>query len=277
MFTGSLYKISRLNTEVQEAIISLKRVFDLLIFYPTMDKDINNHVKDNIFDGIIIFDNVSFTYNEREEVYTLQNLSLKIQPNNITAIIGESGSGKTTIFNLLFGLFDNYTGNIYIDGVELRSIPRTILCENISYVTQDFFMITGTVKENLSLANTNAIDEDIYEACKESFIHDFIMTLPNGYNTKLGEGGIDLSQGQKQRLSIARSLLRKPHMFLFDEITSSLDNDTELIINNLIKKLSYNHTVILISHRDTCIADAHKVINIKEGRNVNMCNRLEKF
>ncbi|WP_313559313.1 ABC transporter ATP-binding protein [Ruminiclostridium cellobioparum] len=267
MFTNSLLKISQINSEIQEALVSLRRVFDLLNQHSiaNQEKNISTINSDYIYDDYINFKDVHFSYNTDQNGVVLNNISFSIPPRKITAILGASGVGKTTILNLIMGLYTNYQGSIFIGNYNYKDISRESLFKNISFVTQDFFLITGNIKDNLLLANPNASDDEIINACKAAYIHDFIWSLPNKYNTRIGHVGIDLSMGQKQRLSIARSILKGSQIFLFDEITSALDNESETIIKNLMKELAKKHTVIIISHRLSSITDADKIIILKDG------------
>lgn len=263
-FRNLLLSISQINSKIQQASVSLERIFHLIEQYKAeKQKNINkNAIPENYFKQDIVINNLSFRYSQNSP-YILKNINLTIPSNKLTAITGCSGEGKTTIFKLLAGLYDDYEGEILLSDIEYREISREQFYKKVTYVPQETFLLTGTIKENLILANPNATDEDIIKACKMANIHDFIVSLKNGYKTKIGYNGIQLSVGQKQRISIARSLLREAEIFLFDEITSSLDPESEFSIKKMLKSLSRDHTVIIISHRLTTFSEADIVLALK--------------
>ncbi len=167
------------------------------------------------------------------------------------------------------GLYKNYEGEILLSDTELRKIPFNEMCKKISYVPQEVFLFTGTIKENLLLSYPNATDEEIKLACKLANIDNIIESFKDGYNTQIGYDGISLSGGQKQRIGIARALLRKADVFLFDEITSAIDNETENVIKEILKKICKHKTVILISHKKTTLSIAENIISLDNIKNSN--------
>jgi ABC-type multidrug transport system fused ATPase/permease subunit len=267
-FTGSLFKVSQINSEIQEILVSLRRVIELIDTYNS-NNDNNNKIKnynmpDNIFHNDIIIRNLNFKY-PNSSSYILKNINLNIPANRLIAVVGLSGAGKSTLFNVLTKTYKNYEGEIFIGNTNYDEITDKVFLQNTTFVTQENFFFSMTIKENLLLANPNASEEEIIESCKLCNIHDYIYTLPNKYDTTIGYNGINLSVGQQQRLSIARALLRKCSIYFFDEITSALDSESENQIKDLIKKISANHTVIIISHKLNTIKNADFIILVKDG------------
>lgn len=263
-FNNSLSKISQINMDLQQALISIKRIFNILDKNIEEENFINSKINNNIFKYDIKVKDLSFKYRENDP-YILRNLNFNIKKNSITAIVGKNGQGKTTLLKILMGLYKNYEGKILFNNYSLNEIPFYKISEKISYVPQETFLFTGTIKENLLLANTKASDEDIKVACKLLNIDNVIESFKDGYDTEIGYNGISLSGGQKQRLGIARALLRKADLFLFDEITSSVDVETEEIIKNILKEISKTKTVILVTHKKNTLTIADNIIALDNG------------
>ena len=215
------------------------------------------------FNEKIEFRNISFAYPGRS--YVLHNLSLEFQKNSCVALIGSSGSGKTTIVNLLIRLFEPTKGEILVDGRDLRAYTRSSWLKKIGFVSQDTFIFHASVRDNIAFGLDEVSIDDVVEAAKISNAHDFILKLPNRYNTIVGEKGMKLSGGEQQRIAIARAILRNPQVLIFDEATSALDNISQSLIQNAINKIVKDHTVILIAHRLSTIADADKIIVLDKG------------
>lgn len=212
----------------------------------------------------LTLENVSFKY----EVNTnpvLENLDMEIKSGQVTAIVGESGCGKSTIVNLLLRFFEIESGNIKIDGVDIKKYSTTYLRQQIAVVFQDTYLFYGTIKENINLANPNASEEEIINAAKAANAHDFIMQFPKGYDTLVGERGATLSGGQKQRISIARAVLKNAPILILDEATSNVDVVSEKAIQIALEKLMKNRTTIVIAHRLSTIENADKVYTLKAG------------
>lgn len=212
--------------------------------------------------GSIEFKNVSFAYNRNEVVH---DISFKVNPLEDVAIVGKSGSGKSTLFNLLTKSYDDYDGTILIDGIDIKRLSQKALIDNISIISQNPYVFNLTIRENFKLIDRDITDEDIIDACKIAKIHDYIESLPNKYDTLLGEGGVNLSGGQRQRLAIARALLKQSKILLFDEATSALDNVTQEEIQNAIKSISKDFTIITIAHRLSTIINSNKIYVLDNG------------
>ncbi len=211
--------------------------------------------------GDIVFDNVSFSYPTGDTGKgVLKSLSLKIDHGKTIALVGPSGGGKTTLCNLIPRFYELDEGKITIDGRDITEVKRQSLRKNIGIVAQDVFLFSGTVRENIAYGNLDATDDEIIEAAKRANIHDYIMTLEKGYDTTVGERGINLSGGQKQRISIARVFLKNPPILILDEATSALDNVTEMQIQESLEELAKGRTVIVVAHRLSTIQNADEIL-----------------
>ena len=258
-----LDNLNDLTQTYQKTVVSIGRVNDLLENRLSQDDKFGDYELNNP-KGLIEFKNVSFAY-ENEDV-TLNNFSIKLEPNKKIAIVGRSGSGKSTLFNLLTRIFDPSSGEILLDGVELRNLTEESLRKNISVIRQEPFIFNRTIKENFKLINEKITLNEIRKYTKMAYLDDYIMSLPKGYDTILGEGGVNLSGGQKQRLSIARALSKDSKVILLDEATSSLDNQSQEFIKKSIDKLIKDHTVIIVAHRLSTIIDADIIYVIDKGK-----------
>ena len=261
-FSSSLMNITKLNSNIQQVMTSLERVFSLMDNLAYSSENFGDKKIERI-DGFIEFKNVSFEYKANSPV--LRDISLIIPKNKITAIVGLSGSGKTTIFNLLLKFYAPTSGNIYIDNIEINEFAEESLQSNIGIVRQDPFLFNLSIKDNLLLANQSATDLDLKRACESAFIHEYIESLPEKYDSKIGENGINLSGGQAQRIAIARTILKSAKIILFDEATSSLDNESQTCIKKAIDNLSKDHTIVIIAHRLSTIIEADEIIVVENG------------
>ncbi len=215
--------------------------------------------------GTIDFDNVSFQYESREDGedvshMVIRDLSLHIDPGKTVALVGPSGAGKTTLCHLIPRFYEVSSGTIRIDDQDITGLTRLSLRQNIGMVAQEVFLFTGTIRENIAYGNLDATEEQIIEAAKKANIHDYIMTLDEGYDTYVGERGVKLSGGQKQRISIARIFLKNPAILILDEATSALDNATEMLIQQALEDLSRGRTCIVVAHRLSTIKNADEII-----------------
>lgn len=256
--------ISDFGVSFNKVTVSLKRIGEILNNELYQDEKYGNKILKNP-KGIINFKNVKFKYT-KEEQYTLNSLNLTIQPNKKIAIVGRSGNGKSTIFNLLLRYFDTTKGQITIDDINIKDLTKESLRGNLSIIRQSPFLFNLTILENFKLVKEDVTLEEVREVCKRAYIDDYIMSLPRGYDTVIGEGGINLSGGQKQRIAIARTLLLNTKIILFDEATSALDNESQEYIKKTIDDLVKDHTVVIVAHRLSTIVDADTIHVIEKGR-----------
>lgn len=264
--------INSLTQIYQRVIVSLGRVNEILDNKLFEDEEFGNQTISNI-KGIIEFKNVSFSYPDEGEI--LNKFNLKIEPNQKVAIVGKSGQGKTTLFNLITRLFNPTEGEILLDGINIENLTEEELRKDISIIRQDPFIFNRTIKENFKLIDKNISLKEIRQYASLSYLDEYIMSLPNKYDTLLGEGGVNLSGGQKQRLSIARTLAKKSKVILFDEATSALDNNSQNYIKKSIDNLIENHTVIIVAHRLSTIIDADIIYVVDNGRIVASGNHSD--
>ena len=256
--------LAGLNIAINQGITGAKRVLPIV--------DLVNDVKDdpnlpdiNIKNGNITFNEINFKYGN-DEKKVLKSANLNIEGGKMTALVGLSGAGKSTILNLIPRFYDPNSGSIEIDNQSIHKVNLYSLRRNISLVSQETTLFDDTVKNNIAYANLEASNEEIMLAAKNSYADEFIQKLPNGYETIIGENGVRLSGGEKQRLSIARAMLKKSSVILLDEATSSLDSDTEEKIQNAITLLTKNKTTVVIAHRLSTILNANIIYVVKEGK-----------
>ncbi len=214
--------------------------------------------------GEIEFQNVSYSYNESKEV--LRNVSFRVEAGKKLALVGPSGGGKTTLCHLLPNFYRIEEGQLLIDGVDIRKMTMESLRKNIGIVQQDVFLFVGTLRENIMYGRPDATEEEMMEAARKANIHDYIMTLPEGYDTQIGERGVKLSGGQKQRVSIARVFLKDPAILILDEATSALDNTTEVLIQEALDALCVGRTTLVVAHRLSTIRNADEIAVVLDGR-----------
>ncbi|PRR81898.1 putative multidrug export ATP-binding/permease protein [Clostridium luticellarii] len=245
--------------QFQKGFAGFRRFLNILSMEPEI-VDKKNAVPLEDVKGDIEYKNVSFSYNEKKQV--LKNINVKIKAGEKIAFVGPSGGGKTTICSLLPRFYDVSSGSVMIDGKDIRDVTLESLRNSIGIVQQDVYLFSGTLKENIRYGKPEASDEEIMKAAKEANIHDYIMSLDNGYDTYVGERGVKLSGGQKQRISIARVFLENPPILILDEATSALDNESESFIQKSLEKLAKNRTTIVIAHRLSTIRNADEIIVI---------------
>ncbi len=255
--------LATLNMTIQQGLAGAKRVLPVIDEKPEItDKDNVKNLEFNV--GEIIFENVNFNYSKEDE--TLKSVNLKFPGEKMTALVGQSGAGKSTILNLIPRFYNIQEGDIKIDQQSIYDYSIYSLRKGISLVSQDTTLFDDTVKNNIAYANLNATNEEINEAAKNSFADEFIQKLPKKYDTLIGENGIRLSGGEKQRLSIARAILKKSPIILLDEATSSLDAETESKIQKAINYLTEGRTTIVIAHRLSTILNSDKIYVIENGQ-----------
>ncbi|EQE40711.1 ABC transporter family protein [Clostridioides difficile CD92] len=265
MIVASLQIFSPLETLVTS--IASIRTMDTVIdriekikSFPMIDEDSEDITLDS-FD--IVFNNVSFSYDNKNDV--VKNISLKIPQNTMTAIVGSSGSGKTTMARLIARFWDVQNGSIEVGGVNIKNLTCDSLLRNISIVFQNVYLFNDTIESNIKYGNPNATHEEVVTASKKACCHDFIMALPDGYDTIVGESGSHLSGGEKQRISIARAILKNAPIVLLDEATSAIDPDNEVAIQQAINELVRDKTLIIIAHRLTTIKEADQIVVMDNG------------
>jgi len=247
--------------QIQEGSTGFKRFCEIMDI-PEEEQD-ENALKPEKLNGDIVFDNVSFAYKNDEEANSvISGFSMKISAGRTVALVGPSGGGKTTICHLIPRFYEIDSGKITVDGFDLKKLDRAVLRKNIGIVQQDVFLFNGTIRENIAYGDFNATDDEIAEAAKKANIHDYILSLPDGYNTNVGERGVKLSGGQKQRVSIARAFLKNPPIIILDEATSALDNVTETLIQSALSKLSEGRTTLVVAHRLSTVKSADEIIVI---------------
>jgi ATP-binding cassette subfamily B protein len=260
LFMEPVKRLTQFTQQFEQGMSGFERYCELLEIQPEIN-DKPDAVEFNEINDKIEYKDVGFSYTEKGEC-VLENINLTINKGSTLALVGPSGGGKTTISNLLPRFYDINKGEITIDGINIKDFKIKSLREKIGFVQQNIFIFSGTLKDNIRYGNTEATEEDIIEAAKNANIHEFVMSLPDQYNTDVGEKGIKLSGGQKQRISIARVFLKNPPILILDEATSALDNATEIKIQHSLEKLSKGRTTIVIAHRLSTIRDADEIIVI---------------
>lgn len=265
-FTNLIDNINNFSQTYQKLIVSLQRVNEILENRLYEDEIFGNE-KINKVKGLIEFKNVSFSYPNEDNI--INNFNIKLEPNKKIAIVGKSGQGKSTLFNLITRVFDVKEGLITLDDINIKDLTEEELRKHISIIRQEPFIFNRTILENFKIINKDIELEDIRKYTKMSYLDDYIMSLPNGYDTVLGEGGVNLSGGQKQRLSIARTLAKNSEVILFDEATSALDNSSQDYIKKTIDNLIKDHTVVIVAHRLSTIMDADIIYLVDKGKVVD--------
>lgn len=263
MFYEPIMALNRVNENLQNAMAGGERVFAILdtAVDVTEKPDARSVAR---VEGEIMFSNVHFNY--IDEIDVLKEISFMVKPGEMYALVGPTGVGKTTIVSLIPRFYDPTYGSIFVDGQDIRNLTLESLRSQISMVLQDVFLFNGTVAENISYGKPSAGTQEIIEASKAAWAHDFIVSLPQGYDTHIGERGVKLSGGQKQRLSIARAVLRDAPILILDEATSAVDTETEILIQQALEELMKGRTTIVIAHRLPTIKNADCILVLEEGR-----------
>lgn len=248
--------------QYQNGVTGFERFIEIMDTKPEKDKDNAKNIEK--LNGNIEFKNVSYGYDGEKNV--LKNINLKINQGQTFALVGSSGGGKTTICHLIPKFYTVKNGKIKIDGYDINDITADSLRKNIGIVQQDVYLFNSSIKENILYGRLDATDEEVIEAAKKANIHDYIVSLENGYETQIGERGVKLSGGQKQRLSIARVFLKNPSILILDEATSALDNATETLIQNALNELCKGRTTIVVAHRLSTIKNADEIAVVSDGK-----------
>lgn len=263
-----LTQVSQLSSQIQSALSAMDRIHEFIEYEEETDVEI----KEMVFDGNVEFKDIRFGYGKKE---VLHGVSLEAKKGETVAIVGPTGSGKTTIVNLLMRFYDPNSGSIVIDGIDSININRRTLRDNIGMVLQDTWLFTGSIRENIRFSKPDATDEEIEQACKYANADEFISTLPKGYDTVIDEEADNISQGEKQLLTIARAILKDPKVLILDEATSSIDTKTEKNIQDAMDYLMEGRTSFIIAHRLSTIKNADKILVLKDGNIIECGNHNE--
>jgi subfamily B ATP-binding cassette protein MsbA len=269
MMYTPLKRLSRVHNGFQQARTVLERIEDVVLVGTEKEGGIEKESK-----GHITFENVWFKYPASEN-YALKDVSLEIKPGEIAALVGYSGAGKSTLVDLIAGFWYPSKGYIFIDGVDITNLSLQSLRKNLGLVSQDLILFDETVKTNILYGRTDAKEDEVIEAAKAAYAHDFIVELPEGYETRIGERGVKLSGGQKQRITIARAILRNPNILILDEATSFLDMESEHIVRKALEKLMEGRTTIVIAHRPSTVQKATRIFVMSQGTIIQHGNHKE--
>jgi ABC-type multidrug transport system fused ATPase/permease subunit len=255
------------NNALQWAVSAMERVFQTLDTRPEIE-DKEGAISLPPVRGEVSFENVSFEY--VGTIPAIKNLSLKVRPGEVLAIVGHSGSGKTTLMNLLMRFYDPTRGSVRIDGYDLRDVRLESVRRQVSMVAQENVLFSVSILENIKYGNRDATDQEAINSAKAADLHDFIMTLPEGYETMIGESGIKLSGGQKQRLALARALVTDPRILILDDVTSALDGETEARVQDALRVVMHGRTTFIIAHRLSSVVEADRIVIIEGGEVVDI-------
>ena len=261
-FTEPVQKLINFTEQFQNGITGYERFREILSIDPEI-KECENPVEAKDIRGEVVFDDVGFRYEEGQEK-VLSHVSLKVNAGEYVALVGTSGAGKTTLCSLIPRFYEVTFGTILLDGIDVRKYTLSSLRKSIGVVQQDVYLFAGTVLDNIRYGKVEATREEVIQAAKDANAHEFIMGLPQGYDTNIGQRGVKLSGGQKQRLSIARVFLKNPPVLIFDEATSALDNESEKVVQESLEKLAKNRTTFVIAHRLSTIRNAQRILVLTE-------------
>ncbi len=272
IIAGPMGSFARLYARVQEGIGASKRVFEILDLKGEVS-DITNAKPLPHIDGKVEFDNVRFHYREDQEI--IKGISFTVEPGQTVALVGPSGAGKTTLVQLLHRFYDPVSGEIRVDGIALKTVQLNSYWSQIGIVPQETILFGGTILANIEYAKPGVTREELVQAAKDANAHNFIMECPDGYETVVGEKGIRLSAGQRQRIAIARAILKDPRILILDEATSALDNESELLIQDALERLMKGRTTFIIAHRLSTIHNAERIIVLDKGKLVESGNHTQ--
>lgn len=270
--SNPIKRLSRVIGNIQKALAAAQRVFDVL----DLPEDIKNAPDAKALPkvkGDVRFNDVSFAYNENEEV--LSHVSFEVKPGEMVAFVGPSGAGKSTVASLLPRFYDAINGSITIDGQDIRKVTLDSLREQVGIVPQETVLFNGSVYDNILYGRLDATREEVEAAAKAANAHDFIMQLPDGYETMLGDRGMNISGGQRQRISIARAILKNPQILILDEATSALDTESERVVQEALDRLMVGRTSFVIAHRLSTIKNADKIMVLEKGQLIEQGNHDE--
>lgn len=257
-----VFYISEFLEKVKDFNLSSERIFSI-IDSEEFPKEKFGKKKLKKIHGDFEFKNVYFGY--KKEQLTIKNMSFKVKANSTVAFVGKSGAGKSTVFSLLCKMYDINSGDITIDGISIKELDKDSIRGNITIISQNPYIFNMSIRENLRLVKENLTDEDMVDACKTACLDEFINSLPEGYDTMIGEGGINLSGGERQRLAIARALVQKTEIILFDEATSALDNETQSSIKQAIDNMKNEYTILIIAHRLSTVINSDRILLVEDG------------
>ena len=257
-----VFYISEFLEKVKDFNLSSERIFSIIDSKEFPKEKFGKKQLKKIH-GDFEFKNVCFGYNP--EQLTIKNMNFKIKANSTVAFVGKSGAGKSTVFSLLCKMYDINSGDITIDGISIKELDKDSIRGNITIISQNPYIFNMSIKENLCLVKENLTDEEMIEACKTACLDEFINSLPEGYDTMIGEGGINLSGGERQRLAIARALVQKTEIILFDEATSALDNETQSSIKQAIDNMKNEYTILIIAHRLSTVINSDRILLVEDG------------
>jgi len=269
--SSSINSLSMIHLSLQPIFASLERLMEIFRLVPEFRKG-EKLAKPEKVDGEIRFEDVSFYYEEGQAV--LKNISFTARPGEVIALVGPSGAGKTTLVNLMLKFYVLQSGRVCLDGHDLKEISSKWLREQIGVVSQEVFLFNDTIEKNITYGSPYATRDEVIEVAKKANIHHDIERFPNAYNTEIGERGLRLSAGQRQKISIARAFLKNPAILIFDEPASALDAESERLIKESLKELAGNRTTFIIAHRLSVIDIAHKIIVLEKGRIVETKTQL---
>lgn len=262
IIAGPMGSFARLYTRVQEGLGASERIFEILDTEGDV-RDIPNAAPMPRIEGRVKIENLHFHYRDDQEVIT--DINIEVEPGEMIALVGPSGAGKTTLVSLLHRFYDPVKGSILVDGTPIQNVQMESYWRQIAFVPQETILFGGTIEENIRYAREGATEAEVIEAAKTANAHGFITECPEGYQTIVGEKGIRLSAGQRQRIAIARAILKNPRMLILDEATSALDNESELLIQEALDRLMKDKTSFVIAHRLSTIHNADKIIVMDRG------------
>jgi subfamily B ATP-binding cassette protein MsbA len=261
--SNPIKRLSKVIANIQRALAAADRVFDVLDLPELIQNKPNAQLLPHV-KGNVSFNNVSFAYNTDEPI--LDNVSFSATPGQVVALVGPSGAGKSTVASLLPRFYDVTGGSIVIDGLDIREVTMESLREQVGIVPQETMLFNGSVYDNILYGRLDATEEEVMAASKAANAHNFITELPNGYDTQLGDRGVNISGGQRQRIAIARAILKNPQILILDEATSALDTESERVVQEALDRLMVGRTSFVIAHRLSTIKNADKILVMEKGK-----------